>query len=200
MRLPQHPDLVIIGNPLLFQQQLQVNVQDINSKDFQHNLRILHKRQREAGGIGIAAPQIGWNARVLCVGIADGGNNRYSTAVPLSFWINPQIIQTSKETCWAWEGCLSVPGMRGWVNRPTSVKVQGFNEQGESTEAVLDGFSARVMLHEMDHLNGILFPERVDEAKLLIPEQSMEFQNRWPDHWPTENARITLPGCFSINR
>ena len=200
MRLPESPDLVVIGNPLLFQQQPPVNIRGIHNNDFQHNLQILHKSQLRAGGIGIAAPQIGWRARVLCIGMAEKDSNRYSSALPLSFWINPQITQTSKETCWAWEGCLSVPGMRGWVKRPTNITVKGLNEQGVSIEAALDGFAARVMLHEMDHLDGILFPDRMDEAKLLIPEQSMGFQSRWPKNWPTANARITPPGKLSTAR
>ncbi|MGI2026325.1 peptide deformylase [Endozoicomonas acroporae] len=202
MRLPDSPDLVIMGDPLLFQQHQQVCVDDILTDDFQHNLQTLRNRQIEANGIGIAAPQIGWGARVLCIGVTEETKSRYPAVpdIPLSFWINPQIIEVSEETCWTWEGCLSVPGIRGWVNRPANVKVRGFDDQGNIIEAVLDGFAARVMLHEIDHLDGILFPERVDETTLMVPNISMETQSRWPENWPAINARITPPGMISAER
>ncbi|MBO9480451.1 peptide deformylase [Salinisphaera sp. G21_0] len=202
MRLPDSPDLVIMGDPLLFQQHQQICVDDILTDDFQHNLQTLRNRQIEANGIGIAAPQIGWGARVLCIGVTEETKSRYPAVpdIPLSFWINPQIIEVSQETCWTWEGCLSVPGIRGWVNRPANLKVRGFDGQGNTIEAVLNGFAARVMLHEIDHLNGILFPERVDETTLMVPNISMENQSRWPENWPTINARMTPPGMISAER
>ena len=202
VRLSVSPDLVIMGDPLLFQQQRQVSVEDILNDDFQHNLRTLRKKQVEANGIGIAAPQIGWDARVLCIGVSDQTKSRYPNVpdIPLSFWINPQIIEVSQETCWTWEGCLSVPGIRGWVNRPANLKVRGFDDQGNITEAALEGFAARVMLHEIDHLDGRLFPERIDETRLMVPNISMETQGSWPGSWPTINARITPPGMISTER
>ncbi len=200
--LPDSPDLLIMGDPVLFQQHQQVSVEDILTDDFQRNLRILRQRQLEANGIGIAAPQIGWGVRVLCIGISEETKNRYPSVpdIPFSFWINPQVIEVSKETCWTWEGCLSVPGIRGWVNRPANLKVRGFDDQGEAIEASLSGFAARVMLHEIDHLDGILFPDRVDDRRLMIPNVSMETQSSWPENWPTMNARITPPGTISTDR
>lgn len=202
MRLPDSPDLVIMGGPLLFQQHQQVCVDDILTDDFQHNLQTLRKKQMESNGIGIAAPQIGWGARVLSIGVSEETKSRYPSVpdIPLSFWINPQVIEVSHETCWTWEGCLSVPGIRGWVNRPANLRVRGFNDQGNIIEAALDGFAARVMLHEIDHLDGILFPERIDETKLMVPNISMETQSCWPGNWPTINARITPPGTISDER
>ena len=202
MRLPDSPDLVIMGDPLLIQQHQQVSVDEIYTEDFQHNLTILRKRQLEANGIGIAAPQIGWEVRVLCLGLSEDTKVRYPKVpdIPLSFWINPQVIEVSKETCWTWEGCLSVPGIRGWVNRPARAKVRGINDHGETIEADLSGFAARVMLHEMDHLDGVLFPDRVDDAKLMISNASLEIQGGWPQNWPTGNARITPPGTISKER
>lgn len=202
MRLSDSPDLVIMGDPLLFQQHQQVSVDEINTDDFQHNLRILRKRQLEANGIGIAAPQIGWGVRALCIGISEETKARYPSVpdVPMSFWINPQVIEVSKKTCWTWEGCLSVPGIRGWINRPVSIKVRGFNDQGKTIETSLGGFAARVMLHEIDHLNGVLFPDRIDEIKLMIPNISMETQDSWPENWPTANARVTSPGTIANER
>ncbi|WP_299734580.1 peptide deformylase [uncultured Endozoicomonas sp.] len=202
MRLSESPDIVIMGDPFLFQQHKQVCVDDIPTDDFQHNLKILRKRQLEANGIGIAAPQIGWGARVLCLGISEETRSRYPSAVdiPLSFWINPTILETSKDTCWTWEGCLSVPGMRGWVERPSAVKIRGFNEQGGVIEADLSGFPARVMLHELDHLNGLLFTDQVDSPKLLLSNDAFRHQDIWPEGWPTENARKASPGGLSTER
>ncbi|WP_257264935.1 peptide deformylase [Endozoicomonas sp. ONNA2] len=202
MRLSDNPDLLIMGDPLLFQQHHQVSVEDILTDDFQHNLHTLRKKQIEANGVGIAAPQIGWGIRVLCTGVSKQTKSRYPSVpdIPLSFWINPQIIEVSQETCWTWEGCLSVPGIRGWVNRPANLRVRGFDDQGKIIEATLDGFAARVMLHEIDHLDGILFPERIDETKLMVPSISMESQGSWPENWPTSNARMTPPGMISAER
>ncbi|WP_422444290.1 MULTISPECIES: peptide deformylase [unclassified Endozoicomonas] len=89
MRLPDSPDLVIMGDPLLFQQHQQVCVDDILTDDFQHNLQTLRNRQIEANGIGIAAPQIGWGARVLCIGVTEETKSRYPAVpdIPLSFWM-----------------------------------------------------------------------------------------------------------------
>lgn len=202
MPIATNPDLKVMGAPILFQSQPQVSMADIATDEFQETLETLKRKQFDANGIGIAAPQVGWAARVLCLGISDDNRERYPLVsnIPFQFWINPQITHFSKDTCWAWEGCLSVPGIRGWVNRPSAVNVCGYNQEGERIEVELDGFSARVMQHEIDHLDGVLFPMRMEETKLIIPNASMENQALWPEGWPTPHARITRPGEISMEK
>ncbi|WP_252177682.1 peptide deformylase [Endozoicomonas sp. 4G] len=199
MRLNQNPDVLLMGHPLLFQEQPQVAVGDITSDDFQHNLEILKQKQLSTLGVGIAAPQVGWPARVFSMGISELNRSRYPQApdLPFAFWINPQISDFSKNTCWTWEGCLSVPGMRAWIERPESITAVGYNERGERQEQSLSGFAARVFLHELDHLNGKLFPMIVEDKSLIIPNQSIEHQEAWAEGWPTESAHNTIRGQLS---
>lgn len=191
-----------MGHPLLFQEQPQVAVGEITSDDFQHNLEILKQKQLCTLGVGLAAPQIGWPARVFSLGISEINRSRYPQApdIPFAFWINPQIIDFSSNTCWTWEGCLSVPGMRAWIERPESITVVGYNEQGERQQRDLSGFTARVMQHELDHLDGKLFPMRVEDKSLIIPNQSIEHQEEWAKDWPTGSARKTIRGQISDTR
>ena len=202
MILKENPDVLVMGSPLLFQVQPAVDTAEIHHPDFQRNLTILKEAQFSSGGIGIAGPQVGWAARVFTMGLCEKGRERYPQApdIPFSIWINPEITALSEETCWGWEGCLSVPGMRGWVERPKTASIKGLNPSGEVISADFDGFAARVMLHEFDHLNGRLYPTLVEDTSLIIPDQAMAFQEDWPEGWPTENARKTLRGTLSDDR
>ena len=201
-KLPDNPDVLIMGHPVLFKSQPQVTVDDILSDDFQHNLRIMKKSQLDSLGIGLAAPQIGWEVRVMSVGISKENQERYPNAphIPFHYWINPEIIDVSRETNWTWEGCLSVPGVRGWVERPAAITMVGYNEHGQRKEESFEGFSARVMQHEYDHLNGCLFPMRIDDNSLIIPHEAILHQDEWAEGWPTENARNTERGQLSSEK
>lgn len=202
MKLSPESPVLLMGHPMLFVEQPHVTLDEIATEDFQENLRILRQLQIKTNGIGIAAPQLGWGARVLSLGISDENRNRYPQApdIPFSFWINAQIVESSQETCWTWEACLSVPGMRAWIERPESVKVIGYDEQGQRQEAKFDGFHARLMQHELDHLNGILFPMRVEDKGLIIPNDAILRQDEWAEDWPTPNARNTPRGSLSKQR
>ena len=93
-----------------------------------------------------------------------------------------------------WEGCLSVPGMRGWVERPQAIVLQGTNEKGQHVQVKLDGLAARVAQHELDHLDGILFPARVPGTQFLVPQASMDKQDKWGADWPSPGSRRTKLG------
>lgn len=152
----------------------------------------LERAMEEHGGIGIAAPQIGWWARAFCFGIR-GTNPRYPAAEPIPFqtWLNPEVRWSSQETNWMWEGCLSVPGMRGWVERPRSVVLGGRGTDGASKEVRLDGLAARVAQHELDHLDGVLFTARVPGTEFILPHASVEGREGWPAAWPSAGSRRT---------
>lgn len=202
MKLSPEADVLLMGHPLLFQEQAQVTLDEIATSEFQDNLDALRQIQLRSNGIGIAAPQAGWPVRVLSVGISEENRIRYPDVehIPFNFWINPQIIESSTDTCWTWEGCLSVPGMRGWVERPESINVAGYDQSGQRQEAELTGFHARLMQHELDHLNGVLYPMRVDDKSLLIPDGAISNQDEWAEGWPTPNARNTPGGVISKER
>ena len=113
-------------------------------------------------GAGLAAPQIGVLSRVVIFGFEH--NPRYPGAdpVPETVLINPEIEILSNEMMADWEGCLSVPGMRGWVPRNTKIRYTGVDQHGELIEREVEGFHARVVMHECDHLDGILYPQRIE--------------------------------------
>ena len=112
-------------------------------------------------GAGLAAPQIGINVRVVIFGFKS--NPRYPDAeeIPDTVLINPVLEPLSDEVEEGWEGCLSVPGMRGWVPRWRRLRYSGFDEQGIPFERSVEDFHARVVQHECDHLDGILYPMRI---------------------------------------
>ena len=142
-------------------------------------LQDLRDTMTHLSGAGLAAPQIGVGLRVVIFGVK--ANPRYPDVdeVPDTVLVNPEITPLSDEIEESWEGCLSVPGMRGWVPRWYRVRYAGFDEQGRRFERSVEGFHARVVQHECDHLDGILYPMRIhDLAKFgfneaLFPDQDL---------------------------
>ncbi|CAE8682974.1 unnamed protein product, partial [Polarella glacialis] len=196
------PPLRYIGDSQLMQPQRALTEPEIHSPEVQANLDMLLSAMRKYGGIGIAAPQVGWWVRAMVFGI-EGENKRYPQAenVPLQFWINPEIVWSSKDRNWMWEGCLSVPGMRGWVGRPTEVRMTGLDRSGFSREVHLVGLPARIAQHEIDHLDGLLFPERVNtnnnNNRLLLPNAAFDAKETWRTHWPSPGSWKTALGQLS---
>ena len=123
----------------------------------------MFETMRAANGAGLAAPQIGVNLRVVVFGF--DSNPRYpdADAVPATVLINPEIHLIPGEFEEGWEGCLSVPGMRGVVNRHARLTYSGYDQYGERFERAAEGFHARVVQHECDHLDGILYPMRITD-------------------------------------
>ena len=194
------PPLRYLGDPDLMQPHPEVN-EAVQGEEFQSRLKILREAMGTYGGIGIAAPQIGWWVRAMCFGIQDG-NPRYPAAppVPFQYWINPEVTWSSEETSWMWEGCLSVPGMQGWVERPQAIRMKGLDETGEAMEVHFRGLPARIAQHELDHLDGVLFPSRVESANLLVPHAIFEGKETWAADWPTPGAFRTKAGDLSLEK
>lgn len=183
------PGLKFLGNARLMQPQPSLSVDELASEEIAEHLVDLKRAMAKHGGIGIAAPQVGWWVRAMCFGI-EGTNPRYpaAAAIPFQMWINPEIVEPSEQTNFMWEGCLSVPGMRGWVERPKAVTLRGVDEHGKAKEARLEGLAARVAQHELDHLDGILFTSRVPSAEFLVPQASMEDRDSWEAGWPSAGS------------
>ena len=136
-------------------------VQAFNTQALNALIDDMFETMREAQGAGLAAPQIGVDLAVVIFGFAQ--NQRYPDAppVPQTVLVNPQIEALGAAEEEDWEGCLSVPGLRGVVPRIARIRYSGFDAQGRPIEREAEGFHARVVQHECDHLAGILYPMRI---------------------------------------
>ena len=120
---------------------------------------------RALSGAGIAAPQIGVSTRVVIFELKDNPRYPHITPVPYTVLVNPLVTPLTAEQDEGWEGCLSVPGMRGLVPRYRRLHYRGFDQYGAPIDRTVEGFHARVVQHEFDHLDGILFPQRVRDLR-----------------------------------
>ena len=138
-------------------------VEKFDTKELKSLLLDMHDTMENLSGAGLAAPQIGVSLRVVVFGVK--GNPRYPDAedVPYTVLINPVIEPLSQDMEEGWEGCLSVPGLRGVVPRHSRLRYSGFDAHGARIERDAEGFHARVVQHECDHLDGILYPMRVKD-------------------------------------
>jgi peptide deformylase len=154
-------EVLRMGDPRLWQKSLPVD--DFDSEDLKILLRDMRDTMAHLNGAGLAAPQIGVPLRVVIFGVK--GNPRYPDVeeVPDTVLINPVITPLSSEMEEGWEGCLSVPGMRGWVPRHARLKYAGYDEHGKRFVREVSGFHARVVQHECDHLDGVLYPMRIKD-------------------------------------
>jgi peptide deformylase len=163
-----------LGNPILRQQaQVVANVRD---ERIQQLIDALIVTATASNGVGIAAPQVSESYRLFIV--ASRPNARYPNA-PLmqpTAMINPRIIAHSTERVKGWEGCLSIPGIRGLVPRYQAIEVEYTTRDGQLHRQELTDFVARIFQHEYDHLDGIVFLDRVETTQDLITEQ--EYQQR----------------------
>jgi len=130
----------------------------------------------DAGGVGLAAPQIGIGLQIVIFGFAQSARYPDADAVPETVLINPLITPLADDEESGWEGCLSVPGLRGEVPRLTRIRYQGFDRDGTPIDRSVEGFHARVVQHECDHLLGVLYPMRMRDftrfgfTDVLFPE------------------------------
>ena len=171
-------EVLRMGDPRLLQRAEPVS--NFGSRELRGLLADMRDTMHELNGAGLAAPQIGVGLRVVIFGVDK--NPRYPDAetVPQTVLINPVITTLSDETEEGWEGCLSVPGMRGLVPRYTHLHYQGRDENGALIERTVSGFHARVVQHECDHLDGILYPMRIRDmsnfgfSDVLFPDTEMQ--------------------------
>ena len=152
-------DVLRMGDPRLWEKSLPVR--DFGAPALAELLKDMRDTMAHLNGAGLAAPQIAVPLRVVIFGVT--ANPRYPgiEPVPDTVLINPELAPLSDEEEAGWEGCLSVPGMRGWVPRVRKLKYAGFDEHGKRFEREVEGFHARVVQHEVDHLDGILYPMRM---------------------------------------
>ena len=152
-----------MGDPLLFAKAEPIT--QFDTPELHALIQDMHDTMAKMNGAGIAAPQIGVSLRVVIFGV--GSNPRYPDAeqVPYTVLINPVLSPVGDVLEDGWEGCLSVPGMRGVVPRYTRLHYTGFDQFGQPIDRLVSDFHARVVQHECDHLDGILYPMRIQDLR-----------------------------------
>lgn len=170
-------EVLKMGDPRLLERARAVEA--FGTPELRALIADMHDTMAHLNGAGLAAPQIGVPLRVVIFGVKK--NPRYPDAdeVPDTVLINPVTTPIGDEIEEAWEGCLSVPGMRGVVPRFRRLRYQGFDESGNTIDRSVEGFHARVVQHECDHLDGILYPMRIRDMSrfgfvdVLFPDQDL---------------------------
>ena len=165
-------EIAQLGNPLL--RQIAKRVEDPQSEEIHKLIDALIAKAASTNGVGIAAPQVSKSYRLFVV--ASRPNPRYPQAPEMepTAMINPQIISHSLEMVQDWEGCLSIPGIRGLVPRYQVIEVEYTNLEGKLERVELRDFIARIFQHELDHLNGILFIDRVAKVEDFSMEKDTQ--------------------------
>ncbi|MBM3115181.1 peptide deformylase [Jeongeupia naejangsanensis] len=148
-----------MGSPSLLQRSELVA--DFDTPELHALIDDLFDTMRATNGVGIAAPQIGVNLQVVIFGFDASPRYPDAAPVPQTVLINPEITLLGDDEELGWEGCLSVPGLRGEVPRHVRIRYRGFDQYGETIAREVSGFHARVVQHECDHLWGVLYPQRI---------------------------------------
>ncbi len=143
-------------------------------KNLQTLIDDMVETMRDAPGVGLAAPQIGLSERIIVVEYFERPEDEEKEDAPKKVWalVNPEIIKSSEETVMGVEGCLSIPGLVGEVERHAAIQVKGLNRHGKPVKIKAEGWLARIFQHEIDHLNGILFPDRA--TRVWKPQDEVE--------------------------
>ncbi|HSY07916.1 MAG TPA: peptide deformylase [Steroidobacteraceae bacterium] len=152
-----------MGHPLL--RQVAAPVTQFQGGELAALVADMDDTMRALDGAGIAAPQIGVSLRVVIFEVAENPRYPHVQPVPYTVLINPVVSALDAEEEEGWEGCLSVPGLRGLVPRARRVRYRGFDLDGAPIDRTVEGFHARVVQHEVDHLDGILYPQRVRDLR-----------------------------------
>lgn len=167
--------IIRMGHPVLRQPARPLEPEEIGSDVVQRLVADMIDTLHDYGGIGLAAPQIAEPIRLAIVELS-GGQSRYGELprVPLTAFVNPEIEVLDPATAGYWEGCLSVPGLRGFVERPQHIRVRALSLSGEPMEMTFQGFPATVFQHEFDHLDGTLYVDRITDPTRLVFEEEFD--------------------------
>ena len=149
-------EVLTLGDPRLY--RVAEPVTEFDTPELHQLLRDMQDSMAALNGAGLAAPQIGENHRVVIFGAENTSRYPETSDVPATVLINPQIEVLDNQRQGMWEGCLSVPGMRGYVERSAHIRYRGFDQYGSIIDREVEGFHAIVVQHECDHLDGILYP------------------------------------------
>lgn len=164
-----------LGNPVL--RQRSVEIENLDSAELHGLISDMFDTMAAADGAGLAAVQIGVPVRLMIFGFE--ANARYPEVepIPVTVLINPEFTVLDEEKIGGWEGCLSVPGMRGFVQRHSRIRYSGVDQFDKSIVREVDGFHARVFQHEFDHLEGVLYPD------LIVDPLKFGFEEELAENW-----------------
>lgn len=167
--------IVRLGHPALRAPARPVPRERLEEPALQALIDDLVETMRDAEGVGLAAPQVGvgWQVFVYEAEGDDPDEPEAEPPIPLRVVVNPMLVPQSGEMVYDWEGCLSIPGLRGLVPRHPAVRVQALGRGGAALDYVAHGFEARIVQHEHDHLNGVVFLDRMRDLK------SLAFTEEW---------------------
>jgi peptide deformylase len=160
-------EIVRIGDPVLRAVAEPVPADELSSVGFQQFLDDLVETMRAANGAGLAAPQVGVAKRVFCVEVHDNPRYPYKPDIELRVLVNPELRPLSGETFSSFEGCLSIPDLRGRLPRALEVELAYTDRDGRHVVEIVRGLSAGTFQHEQDHLDGVLFVDRVSDTRTL---------------------------------
>lgn len=159
--------IATVGHPVLRQVARELTKEELRSADVQRFLDDLVETMRDAAGAGLAANQIYEPIRVTAIEINKNPRYPYKPNYPLTILVNPVVTPTTDETFLNYEGCLSVPNLRGEVRRFTAVRVRAWNREGDDLDFEVKGLTAGTFQHEVDHLDGKVFLDRVEDTRSL---------------------------------
>ncbi|WP_425403325.1 peptide deformylase [Hwanghaeella sp.] len=162
-----------MGHPVL--RRKADPVADPTAPETRHLVADMIETMQDAGGTGLAAPQVHVPARVIVYFVSKTRLEEGEEEVPLTALVNPVLTPIGKEKAYGWEGCLSVPGLTGLVPRFETVRLQAITPRGDVIDKTVSGFHARVLQHEIDHLDGTLYPQRMDDLSLLLFQEEMRY-------------------------
>ncbi len=182
-----------MGHPIL--QQVATPVGDATAPEILSLVHDMIETMEDANGAGLAAPQVHAGVRVVVFQAPAGrggaeidADDAFDPTAPLTVLINPEIEVIGDELELGWEGCLSVPGLRGLVPRHRRIIYRGLGLEGELIEVRAQGFHARVVQHECDHLDGILYPQKMPDMRALVFESEVQ-------HWLAQDTdEVTRDG------
>jgi peptide deformylase len=166
-----------LGHPVLRQVGKQLTAKELNSPALQKFIDDMIETMKEYDGVGLAADQVHETKQICVLEVADNPRYPNKSKVPLTVLVNPKITPLSEETEDDWEGCLSIPDLRGQVPRFKSIRVEALDRDGKSLDFVAHDFHARVIQHEYDHLNGKVYLDRMRDFYTLSFLQ--EFTRYW---------------------
>ena len=167
-----------IGAPVLRQRARELTIEELRSAEVQALIDDLIETMRHANGAGLAAPQIFEPMRICAMEVKDNPRYPYKPNIPLTVLVNPTVEILSDHTFDNYEGCLSVPNLRGVVQRNAEITVRGLDRHGDAVERTVRGFTAGTYQHEIDHLDATLFVDRVTDPQTLTTWENFDAVHR----------------------
>lgn len=165
-------EIIKMGHPTLRQVADPFPVEEIGSPDFVKLVGDMRDTMYAAGGIGLAAPQVDVPYRLAVIDLPETGTRHGELpGLPFAVYVNPVITVLDETEAGYWEGCLSVPGMMGYVERPQHIRVDYLDETGAPGSLEAEGFTATVFQHEFDHLYGTLYVDRIKDLQKFVYEE-----------------------------